>query len=336
MLDGHLSRRDGATWVAADGARAVVPGIHTGYEGPPRHRLTVRGFDVTGSRDKGIYWRAGDDILIEDNLVHGNRRSPALSLDYTSRTGHRSTSFVVRNNHVWDQDGECIYIGGAEGEDLDAHERVVIDNNLVHDCSHPNSPQDDGINVKDRIGNVEVTRNVVFRTKWGIEIASPGLVRGNLVFATRSNGIHATDGWGLGLSGLVLEDDVIVDAGEAGIYLNATNHAWSDVALRRVSVLGADQAAIEAGGESGIEGTIEDVVLTDAKVALDGWSPLDFALDGCVIHGATAGDRELETLAGSCVDEDPELGDLTAPAGDDGRFFTEDDPWISAAGGARP
>ena len=156
VLDGHHSRRSSEGWVEADGARAAVPGILTDFEDVVRSRVTVRGFDVTDSRDKGIYWRSGDDILIEDNLVHANHGTPAISLDYTSRSGHRSTSFVVRNNHVWDQVGECIYIGGAEGEDLDAHEQVIIENNLVHDCTHPLSTKHDGINIKDRIGEVTV------------------------------------------------------------------------------------------------------------------------------------------------------------------------------------
>jgi hypothetical protein len=337
VLDGHRSRRTSDGWVDADGARAIVPGIRTGFEGVVRSRMTVRGFDVTGSNDKGIAWQAGDDIVLEDNLVHGNRGTPAVSLDYTSRTGHRSTSFVVRNNHVWDQAGECIYIGGAEGEDIDAHEVVVIENNLVHDCAHPLSTQADGINIKDRIGSVTVARNVVFKTKWGIEIASPATVRGNLVFATRSNGIHVTDDWGHGASGLLLEDNVILDADEAGIYLNATNNAWSDVTLSRLTIVGAREAAIEAGGDGGIDGTIDDVVLADASIGLDAWSPMDFALGKCTVHGLElAGDRELAALAEGCVDVDPEFGDLGAPAGPDGHFFTDDDPWVSAAGGARP
>ncbi len=49
-----------------------------------------------------------------------------------------------------------------------------------------------------------------------------------------------------------------------------------------------------------------------------------------------AGDRALEDLARGCVEVEPELGDLRAPAGPDGRFFTGDDPWISPIGGALP
>lgn len=334
VLDGHHSRRTPDGWVDAERARAVVPGVQS--RDGVRSRITVRGFDVTGSRDKGIYWHAGDDIVIEDNLVHDNRGSPALSLEYTSRTGHRSTSFVVRNNHVWDQSGECIYLGGAEGQDLDAHERVVVENNLVHDCSAAISTQDDGINIKDRIGDVRVSRNVVFATKWGIELASPGRVTGNLVFGTRSNGIHATDGWGRGLSGLVLEDNVILDAEEAGIYLNATNHTWSEVTLSRLTVIGARQASIELGGESGIDGRIDDVLLVGSAIGLDAWSPMDLELGACTQHQTDlAGDREVAELAASCAVEDPRFGDLSAPAGPDGRFFTDDDPWRSASGGAR-
>jgi hypothetical protein len=337
VLNGHHSRRTASGWVEAVGARASVPGIRTGFENVERSRITVRGFDVTDSNDKGIYWRSGDDILIEDNLVHANRGTPAISLDYTSRSGHRSTSFVVRNNHVWDQKGECIYIGGAEGQDIDAHELVIIENNLVHDCSSPLSSQDDGINIKDRIGSVTVARNVVFETKWGIEIASPATVRGNLVFATRSNGIHVTDEWGLGVSGLILEDNVILDADEAGIYLNATNHAWSTVTLSRLTVAGAREAAIEVGGDPGIDGTIDDVILADSSIGLDAWSPMSFELGQCIVHGNDlVGDREFAVLAEACVDTDPGFGDLGAPAGPDGLFFTHDDPWVSASGGARP
>lgn len=302
-----------------------------------RSRITVRGFDVTGSEDKGIFWGAGDEIVIEDNLVHANAGTPAISLDYTSRSGHRSTAFAVRNNHVWDQAGECIYIGGSEGEDRDAHEVVVIENNLVHDCTHLLSTQADGINIKDRIGNVTVAHNVVFKVNWGIEIASPSTIRGNLVFATRSNGIHVTDEWGLGSSGMLLEDNTILDPGEAGIYLNATNNTWTNVTISRLTVVGAPGAAIEAGGESGIDGTIDDVVLVDSSIGLDAWSPMDFELGQCTVHGTDlAGDRELEALAAACVNVDPGFGDLGAPAGIDGRFFTEDDPCVSAVGGARP
>ncbi len=337
VLDGHFRRRTADGWVTAEGVRATVPGVKTGFDDVVRSRITVRGFDVTGSEDKGIYWRAGDEIVLEDNLVHANLGTPAVSLDYTSRSGHRSTSFVVRNNHIWDESGECVYIGGAEGEDLDAHELVVIENNLVHDCTQLFSTHADGINIKDRIGSVTVAHNVVFKTHWGIEIASPGEYRGNLVFSTRSNGFHITDEWGPGASGLTLEDDVVLDAGEAGLYLNATNHPWTGVTLSRLTVVGAREAAIEAGGAGGITGVLDDVVLADAAVGLDAWSRMGLVVGECSVHDVgVVGDRDFAEAAEVCVDRDPGFGDLAAPAGPDGHFFTTDDPWVAEIGGARP
>ena len=90
--------------------RVVMPGIHTGYEGVISH-VTVRGFEVIGSRDKGIEWNADDQILIEDVVVYANTGSPAINLQYSNGSGHASTGFVVRNSHLYNQCGECIYIG---------------------------------------------------------------------------------------------------------------------------------------------------------------------------------------------------------------------------------
>src|SRR5689334_1970514 len=55
-----LRTDDGPNRLLLDGGghAAVVPGIHTTYEDVARSRVTVRGFEVTGSDDKGIYWRA--------------------------------------------------------------------------------------------------------------------------------------------------------------------------------------------------------------------------------------------------------------------------------------
>ena len=79
------------------------------------------------------------------------------------------------------------------------------------------------------------------------------------------------------------------------------------------------------------------MVLADSETGLDAWSPMGFSLGRCTVHGNDrVGDRDLADLARDCVRDDPLFGDLRAPAGPDGRFFTADDPWVSAAGGAAP
>ncbi len=337
VLDGSAwtNTDDGASsWAAApEGSRASVPGITTGYEDIERSRITIRGFEVTGSDDKGIRFQGGDEVIIEDNLVHDNAGSPSISLGYTSRTGLSSTGFTVRNNHVWDQRGECVYIGGAGGEDLDAHERVVIENNLIHDCWKALGTEHDGINIKDRILEVTVTRNVVFHTDWGIEIASPGTISHNLVWGTARNGFHLSDGWGTGLSGAVLRDNVAAWAGEAGLYLNASREQTRDVLIERFTAVGAAEAGIELGTEAGLMVTLRDVLVEGNAVGLDGWGGVEAELEGCqASDNAQDGDRDLAEV--QCAEGATALDRPDEMAGDDGVFFTADDPWLSPAGGA--
>ena len=334
--DGSTNRLflDGMAWGAA-GERAIIPGIGTGYEGRVVSHVTVRGFDITGSDDKGVQWQAGDQIVIEDNLIHDNDGSPSVSLEYSGRSGHASTGFAVLRNHIWNQHGECIYIGGSDGQDAPSHQGVRIVENIVHDCWQSTSTQHDGINLKDRLDWVEVRRNVVFHTDWGIEAASAGLFESNLVFSTRRNGLHLTDEWGAGLGGAVLRDNVVLWAGHAGAYLNATNQRWQDLEIDGLTMIGSGQAGVEVGGEQGITGTMDRVLLVDNKVGLDAWDPVELSLGSCQVYGNDLDDdRSWSGATASCDHDDPDLGDLSIPAGPDLVFFTEDDPWRSPAGAA--
>ena len=82
---------------------------------------------------------------------------------------------------------------------------------------------------------------------------------------------------------------------------------------------------------------MSDVVFASCDVGLDAWSPMGFTLDGCVVDDVgAAGDRSFAELAEGCVEGEPGFGDLSTPAGPDGWFFTDDDPWRSDVGGARP
>jgi hypothetical protein len=317
--------------------RAIVPGIHTTYDDVARSHVTVRGFEVTGSDDKGIYWRAGDEVVIEDNVIHDNRGSPALSMDYANRSGLPSTSFVVRNNHVFNQRGECIYIGGSEGEDLDAHGHVEVVGNLVHNCWDALDSKHDGINIKDRIAEVEVRRNVVFETDWGIEIASPGTVANNLVFDTKRNGFHLSDAWGLGLSGMALTDNAILRAGERGVRVGADRLGGEDIVFDGMTIQGSEEAALIWAGDEGVASTLDRVVLADNAVGFDGWGTVELEVRRCRVHGNERDDDgSAAGAAAGCVSERPDFGDLDAPAGPDGAFFTSDDPWLVEGGAELP
>lgn len=318
------------SWVDGPGLRAVVPGILTPYEGV-FHRVTVRGFEVTGSRDKGIYWRAGDDILLTDLEIHDNRGSPAVNLDYSSRSGHASTGFRFVGNHVYNQRGEGIYIGGSEGEDADSHTFVEVSHNLVHDIDEALGSKDDGINIKDRIGEVRVVGNVVYRTDWGLEVASPGLYAGNLVLDTRREGILINDSF-QPVRDLVFEDNLVVRPGHDGLNISLGSGEARGIVVRRTTVHGAREAGLKLGGEHGMEVDVEDFVAVGCAVGLDGWGAGEARVASCALGANEADtDRNLASVSCDAIEAPP----LDALAGPDGTWLTEDDPaWLER--GARP
>lgn len=334
-----LRTEPGPNLLLLDGGnhKAIMPGIQTPYDDVSRDAVTVRGFEITDSADKGVYWRAGSGVVIEDNIIHDNRGSPALSLDYANRSGLPSTSFIVRNNHVFNQRGECIYIGGSEGENQNSHEHIEVINNLVHNCWETFDTRHDGINIKDRIMEVEVRRNVVFETHWGIENASPGLIANNLVFDTQSNGIHLSDSWGQGLSGMELIDNTILGAGEHGVRVGADRLGGDDIHFDGITIEGSKAAGIIWAGDMGVTSSLEQMVLANNDVGLDGWGTVDLSVENCQVHAN--GQNDDNSVAGAtltCVTGAPQFGDLDRPAGLDGTFFTDDDPWLVEGGAGLP
>ena len=308
--------------------RAVVPGVLTPYTGT-FHRVTVRRLEVTGSRDKGVYWRAGDEVVLEDLVIHDNRGSPAVMLDYVSRSGHASSGFTLRNSHIYDQTGECVYIGGSEGTDQDAHARVTVAGNLIHDCRSRTDTRNDGINIKDRIGWAEVTRNVIFHTDWGLELASPGLYAENVIFATERSGIHFNDTWGEGFAGVTVADTAVVSPGESGVRLSAdVRPTEGGLLLSRLWIVGAGRAGITAGADKTLRATLETIHIEDSRVAFEGWGTPELTVEDCTLHGndARASAVVAAVVAASCVQGPAVAEDIAVLSGPDHVFFTDDDP----------
>jgi hypothetical protein len=315
-----------------DGARATVAGITTGYEQVVISHVTVRGFEVTKSRDKGVFWQAGDEVLLEDLLVHDNGGSPAINLNYSNRSGHRSTSFTVRNCHIFNGNGEGLYIGGSEGEDLPSHEQVLIENNLIHDFMSPFDSRHDGINIKDKMGAVVVRRNVVFHTDWGIEVASPGVYEHNLVFDVAREGFQVSDAFG-GIADMRFEHNAVIGVGHDGFHLSGEHEGAKRLSVSHATILGSGQAGILLAGPMGVQATLSDIVVADGPVGFDGWQQVDATVDGCAVSGLDeVDDRVMDGLA-DCDAVD--VGDYSRPAGADNTFFTADDPWVLAGVGAQ-
>lgn len=326
-----IQRTDGSeNRLLLDGGRlgARVPGIRTGYEVAPQSHITVRGFEVSGSDDKGVQWEAGSEVVLEELLVHDNAGSPAIYLDYSARSGHASSRFVLRNSHVFNQPGECVYVGGSEGLDRDSHARVELVNNLIHDCHAPLSTRHDAINVKDRIESVWVHRNVVFRADWGMEVASPGSYSHNLVFDTEREGFQVNDSfqpWG-GL--LVLEDNVVLRAGAEGIQIQTVHlDSAGEVRLERSVVYASGTAGLMLGGDSEqVEVQVRDIELVDNPVGIDWWGEIQASMAGCLTSGSGVDTERNAATLPACEDTTAQTPERLS--GPDGVWFSEDDPWV--------
>ena len=313
------------------GARARVAGITTTFDPIPRHRVTVTGFEITRSRDKGIFWIGGDDVLLYDNVVHNNRGTPAISLEYSRRTGFISHNLRIIGNHVYDQNGECIYIGGSEGLDEDSHRGLEISYNLVHGCRSVLSSQHDGINVKDRISDVQVERNVVIGGDWGIEVASAGVYRGNLTINAGREGFHVSDGF-QALPDMQFTDNVSIGAGHDGLQLTANLAPTGQITIEGLTVLGAGEIGFAVGGNHNVNAILRDVVIADVPVAFDGWGQGTVEIESCATRNA---DTEFDRFFDGQAPCDPASPVRDGPvAGADGIFFTADDPWLEAGGAA--
>jgi len=314
--------------------RATVAGVQTPFDERPRHRVTVRGFEITGSRDKGIYWAAGDDVLIEDVVVHENRGTPSIYLEYSSRTGVPSTGFVVRNVHIYDQRGECLYVGGAEGTDAPSHRGVVLENNLIHDCFADLDTKHDAINVKDRIEDVRVHRNVVLRADWGIEVASPGSYTNNVVIDTDREGFQVSDAFSP-IADMTFIDNVVLRPGHDGFHLATDQARAPGLSMSRNTVIGARRAGVLVASGAGMDVAIEDMVVLDSAVAFDGWGDdASLSVERCRTAGNGEDFARIFEGVGACQPAAPV--ELDVVAGPDGLFFTDDDPWLVQGGASLP
>lgn len=300
------------------GGETVLPGITT--EERAVHRVTVRRFEITDGGAQGVFWFGGDDVVIEHNHVHHGRGTPAIYLEYSHRSGVTTSGFTVRGNHVHDQRGEGIYIGGSEGEDRDSHTGVAVVGNLVHDLRNPWHSKHDGINIKDRLVDVQVGYNVVARTDWGIEVASPGLYVGNTVIETQREGFQVVD-WFQPFRDLKLRDNEVYDAGQHGMQIVHTAPA-PGLVVEGLYVRGARGAGLLIGSETASDLRVSELFVEQAEVALDGWGDHGgVTVDAC----AWSGDGPGTARRFEAVDCSRPVVQSREPGGPDGVFFSGDE-----------
>lgn len=314
--------------------RASAPGAHTTEAPVKRDRITLRGFRLQGSSAQGVYWVGGDDVVLEDLVVSDNGSSPAILFEYPARTGLSSANLTVRNNHLLNVTGECVYVGGAENTGGDGVRGVTVAHNLIHGCGTRGHHGDDwdGINVKDGDAPVLIEGNVVFDANRGVQLDSPATVSHNVLADLASDGVTLGDGWTSSVSGAVLTDNAVIRCGGAGVYASADLERGRDLTVDRLTTVEASEGGLLLAAEQGLTGSADNLVFSGGP-GLAGWGRPDVALGACATDTRPAGIGALE--GATCDAPAQPLGDLIQLAGPDHAWLTADDGWVTPLG-ARP
>ena len=328
-------------WEPNTGAsRATFRGASTTEAKVKRSHLTLRGFELANARAQGVYYEAGDDVVLEDLVIHDNGSSPAIFFDYANRSGLRSTGITIRNCHLYSITGECIYIGGVENTGGAAHDGVLIENNLIRECGarQRNGDDWDGINIKDQLSNVVVRRNVIKDAYRGMQITSSDLIiEHNLIIDTQNASIVLGGGWSRGISAATrVAHNVLVRGTTAGVYLDADTDAATGPLITHNTIIGAigtPGAGLHFAGNAGLTATAQANVVTDCATGVDGWGQAAVEFDACVFWRNTSDTRRAMSggSAERCTSVDPRYVDAQQLAGDDHVFFTADDGWLPTA-----
>ena len=157
------------------------------------------------------------------------------------------------------------------------------------------------------------------------------------MFDTHASNIVLGGGWGLGISAATrVSDNVLLRGTEAGLYLDADADPATGPLLEHNTIVGAKGtpgAGLHFAGTAGLTATAVDNLVTGSNAGVDGWGQVNVTFRACGFFGNRSNVmRALKgTTAEQCSLVDPQFGDLTKPAGDDGVFFTADDPWLPRA-----
>ena len=213
---------------AAEGARVVIKrpdARQNTINLAGCQHLIIRDIEITGG-SAGIRIGKGGPHLAKfitlENLHIHHIGGVAVTANYP---GEIYESLTFRHNHIHHTGGhgEGFYLGSNNKPDGSTDGYVfnsVVENNYIHDLRGGTVSQGDGIEIKDgSYGNI-IRDNVIHDTKYpgiivydtdgkapniiernaiwnsgdhGIQAAADAIIRNNVIFATRGEGIHCRD-----------------------------------------------------------------------------------------------------------------------------------------------
>ena len=219
--------------------------------------LVLRGLEITGG-STGIRLMKSDRhpckfVTIEEMHIH-HVGGPAVT---ANSPGNAYEGLVFRRNHIHHTSGhgEGFYLGvnnNPDGSTAGTMFNSLVEGNYIHDLNGPAVSQGDGIEIKDGSYNNIVRDNVIHDTNYpgvlvygtdgnapnivernviwnsgdhGIQAAAEAIIRNNVVFNNRADGIHSHAHQSALVGGLQILHNTVVSSrpGGAAIHISMAN-----------------------------------------------------------------------------------------------------------------
>jgi len=212
-----------------------------GHAGAPtlQSYTTVRGFRLFSTSGKPLNFWGGNEVVIEQNtvahLTPWDGAGAGIQIQYVRKAGDTEnpcvadenhncgvSNVIIRDNTIFDVDGEGIYIGGLEDQDFpEGHSNIIIERNTIYDTGKSASGEGDGIDIKDGVSKVIVRGNTIYQTdptagRDGIVAMGGGLFEDNFIYDTGRGGIILSVTWNAKSGprdGTVVRGNLIVNVG---------------------------------------------------------------------------------------------------------------------------
>ncbi|MFT5583923.1 MAG: hypothetical protein ACI9VR_001507 [Cognaticolwellia sp.] len=303
--------------------RAVLPGV---VLGSPEHivsRVTLRGFEITGSAEEGVRADVMGQVELEDLVVHDNAGAGVLIFLHAP-TSFSDRDVVLRGSHVFNSPKDCVIVRGVDlPGPLIWGDMWVLDN-LIHDCGQDPLQPKSAVYFREPLSHVFVERNVLLRSGWGIHLLNPGYLYNNLISDMSESGLK-TFPLGYATRGVYIRENVLLRPGPYGMDVQVWQSDQKTAILDNI-VFDAQDIGVRITGERGY--TWVDIVgLELVSNPLGLYSEVEpVIMANCHVSG---NDQDLEGLFE--LDRPCRRSETQVPeqlSGPDAVWFTPDDPWI--------
>ena len=320
--------------------------MESGFSGPKKNYVTIRGFKLVAGTSKALSYWGGDHLVFEFNDFSATSSSTGslVFFEYAHRTSATDarqnggcTDIVFRNNVVHDTAGEGIYIGGSSDTGLPAHSNIQIKDNVIFNAGKFGG-EGDCIDIKDGNSDVLVSNNLCYENIGaaanGIVSHSPAVIEHNVIYGLTRSGIDLNTYWGRGYGNTIVRDNIIFNNSLDGIALRSTA---SDRQILKTTI---DHNTIYNNGRTGMYisstngGFIADLIASN-NIVTNNKSAGIFVTGGLThtisnndFYGNTPSDysgiSNYTSIRGN-ISSNPSFINSSVPSGSDNIFWTIDD-----------